>query len=205
MLLLLVYACLSCSQSTTFSIMATLTERLFCYVELCLIFVDSILCVSYTLLFSPQLVVRPSAFRAKWFENYWVFLGPKMAASPLQVDHVDDLLKRARGNVLEMGPGGRIRYATATHMKITKIYGAEPNEYLHDQTYAKAVEAGISCYKALEAGAQPRSLLPALKQAGLFTSTTGSLPDAGIFGTIVAVKSLCSAPQDQLPESAAVI
>jgi SAM-dependent methyltransferase len=185
--------------------MVSLKARLLAYFEPTLLLLYSALYIPYTLLFSPHLVIRPSAFRAKWFENYWLFLGPKMAASPLQVNHIDELLSRAQGLVLELGPGGGDQMYHYNASQIKMMYAAEPNGFLHEKLYVKAHEAGIGSYNALEAGAQPTSLLPALRQAGLITSTTGTLPDEGIFDTIVAVKSLCSAPQNQLHDTAAVI
>lgn len=125
-----------------------------------------------------------------------------MAASPVQVDHIESLLKRAHGTVLELGPGGGDQMYHYDSTRIKRMLGAEPNGFLHAKLQQKATEAGIEPYFAIEAGAQPPSLLPALKSAGV---VTGNLPDDGIFDTIVAVKSLCSAPQDQLYETVAVI
>lgn len=182
--------------------MVSFYERLRCYLEPSQLLIFSILYIPYTILSSPQLIVRPHAFRAKWFENFWLFLGPKMAASPLQVDHIDALLKRAHGTVLELGPGGGDQMYHYASTKVRRVIGAEPNGFLHPKLQQKAAEAGIKLYFAIEAGAQPTSLLPALKSAGVIT---GNLPDDGIFDSIVAVKSLCSAPQNQLHETLAVI
>lgn len=182
--------------------MVSFSERLRNYFEPSILLFYSILYIPYTLLYSPQLLIRPTDFRAKWFENFWLFLGPRMAASPLQVDHIDSLLKRAHGTVLELGPGGGDQMYHYDSTRVKRMLGAEPNGFLHSKLKQKATETGIKSYFALEAGAQPNSLLPALKKAGIIT---GNLPDDGIFDTIVAVKSLCSAPQKQLYETVGVI
>jgi SAM-dependent methyltransferase len=182
--------------------MVSVKERLNSYFEPTLLLLFSIYYIPYTLLYSPQLLLQPRAFRSKWFENFWLFLGPRMAASPLQIDYIDSLLKRAHGTVLELGPGGGDQMYHYDSSKITRMLGAEPNAFLHPKLQQKAAEAGIKSYFAIEAGAQPASLLPALKSAGVIT---GNLPDDGIFDTIVAVKSLCSAPQKQMYETVAVI
>lgn len=129
-----------------------------------------------------------------------------MAASPLQVDHIEDLLSRAHGTILELGPGGGDQMFHYKSGQIKRAYAAEPNAFLHPKLLEKAEEAGLGGrYTALEAGAQPGSLLPALKKAGLIPSTSSSLPEGGIFDSIITVKSLCSAPQEQLPATVAVI
>ena len=57
----------------------------------------------------------------------------------------------------------------------------------------------------MECGAEPASLLPALKEAGLILASAQTLPEKGIFDTIIAIKSMCSAPQQQLPATMAVV
>lgn len=182
--------------------MVSLRDRLTNYLEPTLLLLYSLYYIPYTLLSSPKLLLQPRAFRNEWFKNFWFFLGPQMAASPLQVDHIDALLTRAHGTVLELGPGAGDQMYHYDSSKITRMLGAEPNAFLHAKLRQKAAEAGIKSYFAVEAGAQPSSLLPALKSAGIIT---GNLPDDGIFDTIVAVKSLCSAPQKQMYETVAVI
>src|ERR1700712_3823402 len=90
--------------------------------------------------------------------------------------------------------------------QIEMLYAAAPNAFLLGKLVEAArkheVEGKMSL---LEAGAQPGSLLPALKDNGLIPSTTPSLPEEGVFDTIVAVKSLCSAPQKQMAAMVAVI
>jgi len=129
-----------------------------------------------------------------------------MAASEVQVKHIEELLSQARGKVLELGPGAGDQMYHYKPEKIKVLYAAEPNAFLH----GKLVEAAEQHFLGtkivtLEAGAQPGSLLPALKEARLIPSTTMSLPEEGVFDTIVAVKSLCSAPQRQLAATVAII
>jgi SAM-dependent methyltransferase len=177
------------------------------YTEPFYLFSISVLYLPVTAIFHPFLLITsPSAFRSKWFEGFWRVIGPKMAASPLQVDHIESLLSRAHGTVLELGPGGGDQSYHFKADKISMIYGAEPNAFLHDLLLQKSEEAGLgSKYTPLQAAAQPGSLLPALMAAGIIPSTSSGLPPEGVFDSIIAVKSLCSAPQAQLPATIAVI
>ncbi len=89
--------------------------------------------------------------------------------------------------------------------QIELLYAAEPNAFLHGKLGESAEKNGLgSKMISLEAGAEPGSLLPALKEAGLLPGTTSSLPEQGVFDTIVAVKSLCSAPQRELAATVAI-
>jgi SAM-dependent methyltransferase len=129
-----------------------------------------------------------------------------MAASPLQVDHIESLMSRAHGTVLELGPGAGDQSHHLKSDKILRVYGAEPNAFLHDLLLEKSKGAGLGGkYTPLTAAAQPGSLLPALMAAGLIPSNSSGLPPEGVFDSIIAVKSLCSAPQAQLPATIAVI
>jgi SAM-dependent methyltransferase len=187
--------------------MAGIIERITGYIELPYLMSISIFYLPLTLLTHPLLAISsPSSFRSKWFENFWLVIGPKMAASPLQVDHIEDLMSRAHGTILELGPGGGDQMFHFKPSNIKRVYGAEPNAFLHPELLKKATENGLGAkYTALEAGAQPGNLLPALKKAGLLSPTAASLPEDGIFDSIVAVKCLCSVPQRQLPSTIAVI
>jgi len=129
-----------------------------------------------------------------------------MAVSPLQIEHIESLLSRAHGTVLELGPGGGDQSFHFKPNKIAKMYGAEPNEFLHDALLQKSKAAGLGGkYTALHAGAEPGRLLPALMKAGLIPSDSSGLPSEGVFDSIIAVKSLCSAPQVQLPATIAIV
>lgn len=130
-----------------------------------------------------------------------------MSAAPLQIEPTNTLLSRAHGTILELGPGGgdQMRHfaASASSGKITLMYGAEPNSFLHTTLLARAKAAGLDSdkYKVLTAGAQPDSLIPALQRAGVLDSNKSE----GLFDTIIAVKSLCSVPQSSLPSTLAVL
>ncbi|KAJ9612277.1 hypothetical protein H2200_003874 [Cladophialophora chaetospira] len=128
-----------------------------------------------------------------------------MAANEVQVVHIGDLLSRAQGKVLELGPGGGDQMYHYKPEQIEKLYAAEPNAFLH-KTLVEAAEKKSLGGKivVLDAGAEPGSLLPALKKAELIPSTSSTLPEEGLFDTIVAVKSLCSAPQSQLTAAVAI-
>jgi len=160
-----------------------------------------------TFLSNPFLLLTsPSTFRSKWFDNFWAVIGPKMAATPAQVNHIGDLLSRAHGKVLELGPGGGDQMYHYNPGQIERLYAAEPNAFLHSKLLQMAAKHELAGKLVpLEAGGQPGSLLPALKKAGLLSSTTSALPDQGVFDTIVTIKSLCSLPQNQLTATIAVV
>ena len=185
----------------------SLKERLIAYTEPLILFSISFFYLPVTALFHPFLLITsPSAFRSKWFDAFWRFIGPKMAASPLQVDHIESLMSRAHGIVLELGPGGGDQSYHFKPQKISMVYGAEPNAFLHDLLLQRSKDAGLDGkYTPLQAAAQPGSLLPALMGAGLIPSNSSGLPPEGVFDSIIAVKSLCSAPQSQMPATVAVI
>ncbi|KIX98065.1 uncharacterized protein Z520_06145 [Fonsecaea multimorphosa CBS 102226] len=184
-----------------------LLVRLQSYMDPLFLLSISIAYLPLTLVSHPLLLVTsPSSFRSKWFESFWRVIGPKMAASEVQVDHIEELLSRAAGKVLELGPGAGDQMFHYKPGQIEVLYCAEPNVFLHGLLLQAAEKNGLGKkLVALEAGAQPASLLPALKQAGVISSTTSSLPEDGVFDTIVAVKSLCSAPQKQLAATVAVV
>jgi SAM-dependent methyltransferase len=87
------------------------------------------------------------------------------------------------------------------------MYGAEPNFFLHEKLLANTEKAGLGPgkYEVLDCGAEPNSLLPALKKAHVLPPKAQTLPPEGVFDTIIAVKSLCSAPQEQMPATMAII
>ncbi|KIX10385.1 uncharacterized protein Z518_01467 [Rhinocladiella mackenziei CBS 650.93] len=184
-----------------------LLVRLQSYIEPLWLLSISIAYLPITVLFHPFLfIISPSSFRSKWFENFWRVIGPKMAASEVQVDHIEELLSRARGTVLELGPGGGDQMYHYKSAQIEKLYGAEPNAFLHPRLVEAAQKHGLGGnLELLEAGAQPGSLLPALQVAGLIPSTASSLPEGGIFDSIIAIKSLCSTPQNQIAATVAVV
>jgi SAM-dependent methyltransferase len=163
--------------------------------------------LGYTLLSQPLLLLRsPSSFRSKWFERFFAFLGPRFAASPVQIGYIEFVMSQAHGIILELGPGNGDQTFHFKANKIEKIYGAEPNEHFHPALIAKAKESGMDGkYVAIKAGAQPVSLLPALKDAGLLPRNMANLPEGGVFDSIVMIKSMCSVPQIQLPETMEVM
>lgn len=85
------------------------------------------------------------------------------------------------------------------------MYGAELNHFLHDKLVEHRHQLSTKEYVALQCGAELASLLPSLKQAGLIPTSVQTLSEEGIFDTIIAIKSMCSAPQEQLPATMAVV
>lgn len=176
------------------------------YLQIWKLLAISLVYLPITLISHPLLLITsPSSFRSAWFESYFRILGPMMATDGVQARHIEELLSRAHGTVLELGPGGGDQTYHYKAGRIQKLYAAEPNTFLHQALLQNAEKHGLSGKVIpLEAGAEPGSLLPALKKAGLISSTTSTLPEEGVFDSIVAIKCLCSAPQDQLAATVAV-
>ena len=139
-----------------------------------------------------------------------------MALSPEQIPYISKLFGRAKGTVLELGPGtgDQMRHFSNTGVvqsgQVERVVGAEPNAVLHGKLKLNAAAAGLSPekgrYIVLEAGAEPASLIPALHKARLYpTSTSEYAGTEGVFDTIMCVKSMCSAPQDQMREIVSTI
>lgn len=83
-----------------------LKARLISYYEPCLLIVLSLFFLVKTLLTSPhKAIFAPKEFRNLWFQNLWKIIGPKMATVPYQEPYISKLLGRAKGTVLEFGPG----------------------------------------------------------------------------------------------------
>src|ERR1700744_4609053 len=109
-----------------------LLVRIQSYLEPLYLLSISIAYFPLTLLSHPFLLLTsPSTFRSKWFENFWRVIGPKMAASELQINHIEELLSRAKGKVLELGPGAGDQMFHYKPGSIAMLYAAEPNAFLH--------------------------------------------------------------------------
>ncbi|KAK2739456.1 hypothetical protein FQN57_006585 [Myotisia sp. PD_48] len=107
---------------------------------------------------------------------------------------IPPLLARADGLVLDIGPGTGTQTPLFTNPNLTKMYGAEPCVGLHDELRAKIDSCGLSSkYQVLHCGAQPQSLVPALKDAGVLNDND----QRGIFDTVVCVRVLCSVPNPE--------
>lgn len=126
-----------------------------------------------------------------------------MALSPEQVPYISELFSRAKGTVLELGPGNgdQLRHLIKPVQsgQVKRMVAAEPTVGLHERLIKNAKGIGLDSAKGqflvLSAGAQPGSLIPALHKAGLCPSSSS---EEGIFDTIITVKSMCSAPQDEM-------
>lgn len=149
------------------------------------------------------LLTSPKEFQSAWFASLWEWLGPQMALSPEQIPYIAPLFARAKGTVLELGPGNgdQLRHLVPAIQKgqVKRMVAAEPNVGLHDRLIKNAKNVGLDSAKGqflvLNAGAEPASLIPALHRAGLCPTSTS---EEGIFDTIITIKSMCSAPQDQM-------
>lgn len=180
--------------------------RLKSYMEPLILLFASIVYLGITLAQNPfKPFTSLSEFRSKWFSNMWRLIGPKMAATPYQRPYIRDLLSRAKGTVLELGPGTGDQAVHFRPLQITHLYGAEPNAFLHDKLRENSLAVGLNNYTVLECGAEPLGLVEALRRAGLVAAMGNRLPPDGIFDTIVSVKSLCSADPKQMQATISVL
>lgn len=184
----------------------TLTARILDLIAPLQLLLISFLALPRAFLSAPFLPLNDlKAFRSLWFATVWKDLGPQMALSPEQTPYISSLFSRAHGTVLELGPGSgdQMRHflRPVNEGNVARVVGAEPNVALHERLLANAKAVGLDPargrYIALPAGAEPGSLIPALYKAGLLVNTSS---DSGIFDTIICVKSMCSAPQDQMEQ-----
>ena len=129
-----------------------------------------------------------------------------LADSPVASPYVEEIMSRAQGTVLDIGPGSGDQMFHFNKDRVDKIYAAEPNTFLHGPLMAKAKENGLgSRYVPLRAGVEASELLPALKRVRLLPESTTSLPPNGVFDSIVAVRSMCSATHSQSWETASTL
>lgn len=156
------------------------------------------------LLLHPLLLLTsPKDFQSTWFASLWEYIGPVMALSPEQEPYITKIFSRAKGTVLELGPGNgdqmRHLIKPVQSGQVKRMVAAEPTVGLHGRLIKNAKGIGLDAAKGqflvLTAGAQPGSLIPALHKAGLCPSGTS---EEGIFDTIITVKSMCCVPQDQM-------
>ncbi|KIW62545.1 hypothetical protein PV04_10712 [Phialophora macrospora] len=132
--------------------------------------------------------VRDDAFSDFWTKGTApVENPPPPKGSPTLIP---PLLSRARGVVLEIGPGSGSHVALfADNANISAIYGAEPTTGLHKPLQLRIDEAKLTGkYHILSSAADKAELLPALAKEGVQVSPKG------IFDTIVCVRVLCSVP-----------
>lgn len=170
------------------------------------------------ILANPLLLLQPKRLQSEWFGALWKFLGPQMALSPEQTPYISRLFNRARGTVLELGPGNgdQMRHLVSAVQdgRVERYVAAEPNQHLHERLTKNAIGVGFDpaagTFVVLQAGAEPSSLIPALHKAGLYPASTadysaGNRAGEGVFDTIICIKSMCSAPQDQMGEIVSTI
>lgn len=191
-----------------------LSPRAIAYIEPLILLASCLTYLPSTLLHHPTLAfTSPPAFRSEWFGAFWKVWGPAMAASPDQQPYLAELFGRARGVVLELGPGGgdQMRHyaRVVAEGRVERVYAAEPNGVLHERLVGRAREVGLDSEEerlvVMKAGAEAESLLPALKTVGLLGRDETSLPRQGVFDTVICIKSMCSAPQREMGDTLATI
>jgi SAM-dependent methyltransferase len=125
------------------------------------------------------------AFRDAWFANTWAALGPQFAEGRALV--VKELLSRAHGVVLDIGPGaGNWVHLYSNPAKgggrMTKVFGVEPNLEQHASLRRKVREAGLEgVYEIVGVGAE--------ELGGL-----GLGIGKGSVDTVVTKQVMCSVP-----------
>lgn len=101
------------------------------------------------------------------------------------------LIGRARGRVLDIGPGSGEVLRRFKADQITELWGVEPATDMHAELEANAVRAGLrGKFHALACGAEPESLVPALARAGLLAKG-----GEGVFDDICLTRVLCGVPR----------
>jgi SAM-dependent methyltransferase len=107
-----------------------------------------------------------------------------------------EIISKANGVVLDMGPGtGEL----SRHLKpelISHIYAVEPAVDMHPKLAQSYESAGLAGkYDILAASVEPNSLIPSLVKAGVISlDDRGSTP---VFDTILSMRVLCGIPNPQ--------
>jgi SAM-dependent methyltransferase len=129
------------------------------------------------------------AFQQAWFERFWAFFGS--ASKPLFASDVEAILAKARGVVLDVGPGSgdwMYLFSPARNKHISKLLLLEPNSNFHQSLRARAEKLGLDGrYEIIDGGVED------LERMGIQTGT---------IDTITTVHVLCSvnAPQALIKE-----
>ena len=96
---------------------------------------------------------------------------------------VPDLVSKASGIVLELGPGIGSQLSRYDKSKITKIYGVEPNVDLHESLRENVKMSGLSdVYEIVPCGIED---VVELKKRGIALNSVD---------TVLSVQVLCSVP-----------
>lgn len=105
------------------------------------------------------------------------------AAMQLETD-VPELISKASGTVLEVGPGSGNQLPRYEISKIERIYGVEPNVDLHDALRSRIKKHGLSdVYTIVPCGVED---LDKLREYGI---------GPGTMDTVTSVQVLCSVPE----------
>lgn len=129
------------------------------------------------------------AFQQAWFERFWVFFGS--ASKPLFASDVEAVLAKARGIVLDVGPGSgdwTYLFSPVRNKQISKLLLLEPNSNFHQILRARVEKLGFDeKYEIIGGGVED------LERMGI---------QPGTIDTITTVHVLCSvnAPQASIKE-----
>ncbi|KAH8702425.1 S-adenosyl-L-methionine-dependent methyltransferase [Talaromyces proteolyticus] len=158
-------------------------------------------------------LLRSKEIRDEAFSRFWVEFSvppneddtqavPDISTLTGSAALIPPLLAKARGVVLDMGPGtgSQMPYFAAQpspNNNISAIYGAEPCVGLHAELRRRATINGLDGkYHIVPASAEKAELLSALQKQGVQTDNAGGEPGQ-IFDTIVCIRVLCSVPNPE--------
>ncbi|KAJ9618896.1 hypothetical protein H2203_008712 [Taxawa tesnikishii (nom. ined.)] len=122
-----------------------------------------------------------AAFQHAWFGRFWAWFGPQ--SREYGGPAVEPILAKARGVVLDIGPGNGQwvnLFSAAKNKDIKKIYGVEPNPDHHAALRQRVKSAGLEgIYEVLPVGVED------LESCGI---------EKGSVDTIATIQCLCSVP-----------
>ncbi|KAI7969482.1 hypothetical protein EIK77_005112 [Talaromyces pinophilus] len=172
---------------------------------------DYAIVVSETIFRRGQLlapILRSSQVRDEAFGRFWIeFAGPQdvtindegvLDISKLRASGalIPPLLKKARGVVLDIGPGTGTQmpfFIEPAAKNVSAIYGPEPCVGLHGELRKRIIAHGLeSKYHILSTGAEKQQLVDALQREGVQVND-----EEGVFDTIVCIRVLCSVPDPE--------
>ncbi len=135
-----------------------------------------------TLQRNPRDVSSKISLSDRIFGKLWLRLNATIAAGEIETA-LPNLVAKASGIVLEIGPGSGNQLPRYDKAKITKIYGVEPNVDLHDALKKTVKESGLSdVYTIVPCGVEDAVTL---EKYGIEPETVD---------TVTSVQVLCSVP-----------
>lgn len=172
--------------------------------------IDYAIVVSETVFRRGQIlapILRSAQVRDEAFGRFWIeFAGPQDVTvndegvpdiSKLRASGalIPPLLKKARGVVLDIGPGTGSQmpfFIEPAAKNVSAIYGPEPCVGLHGELRKRIITHRLeSKYHILSTSAEKQQLVDALQREGV------QVNEDGVFDTIVCIRVLCSMPDPE--------